>query len=154
MEEKEKPNRVIFSIYFNPQMPCISSIIQKHWRTMIQDPWMKEVFQNPHMVTYRRPPILRDKLIRARIPYPPRMRPKRLMPAMKPCGLNCPTCPNIEPGAVRQSSNTSKKIEINGTFNCKTRNVVYCITCEQCKLQYRTDIKIFRWQSERTCWLH
>ena len=22
------------------------------------------------------------------------------------------------------------------TFNCKTRNVVYCITCEQCKLQY------------------
>ena len=27
-------------------------------------------------------------------------------------------------------------IEINGTFNCKTRNVVYCITCEQCKLQY------------------
>ena len=35
-----------------------------------------------------------------------------------------------------QSSNTSKKIEINGTFNCKTRNVVYCITCEHCKLQY------------------
>ena len=35
-----------------------------------------------------------------------------------------------------QSSNTSKKIEINGTFNCKTRNEVYCITCEQCKLQY------------------
>ena len=42
----------------------------------------------------------------------------------------------IEPGTVIQSSNTSKKIEINGTFNCKTRNVVYCITCEHCKLQY------------------
>ena len=55
---------------------------------------------------------------------------------MKPCGLNCPTCPYVEPGTVIQSSNTSKKIEINGTFNCKTRNVVYCITCEHCKLQY------------------
>ena len=57
---------------------------------------------------------------------------------MKPCGLNCPTCPYIEPGTVIQSSNTRKKIEINGTFNCKTRNVVYCITVnsEQCKLQY------------------
>ena len=42
----------------------------------------------------------------------------------------------IEPGTVLQSSNTSKKIKINGTFNCKTRNVVYCITCEKCKLQY------------------
>ena len=95
---------------------------------MVQDPWMKEVFQNPPMVTYRRPPNLRNKLIRARIPDPPRMRPKRLIPGMKPCGLNCPTCPNIKPGTVIQSSNTSKKIEINGTFNCKTRNVVYCIT--------------------------
>ena len=26
--------------------------------------------------------------------------------------------------------------EINETFNCKTRNVVHCITCQQCKLQY------------------
>ena len=55
---------------------------------------------------------------------------------MKHCGLNCPTCPYIERGTVIQSSNTSKKIEINGTFNCKTRNVVYCITCEKFKLQY------------------
>jgi len=94
---------------------------------MVQDPWMKDVFQNPPMVTYRRLPNLGD---------PSRMRPKRLIPGMKPCGLNCPTCPFIEPGTVKQSSNTSKKMEINGTFNCKTRNVVYCITCEQCKLQY------------------
>ena len=88
------------------------------------------------MVTYRRSSYLKDKLIRARIPDPPRMRPKRLIPGMKPCGLNFPTCPYIEHGTVIQSSKTSKKIEINGTFNCKTRNVVYCFTCEQCKLQY------------------
>ena len=97
---------------------------------------MKEVFQNPPMVTYRRPPNLRDKLIPARIPDPPSIRPKRLIPGMKPCGFNCPTSPYIEPGTVIESSYTSKKIEINGTFNCKTRNVVYCITCEKCKLQY------------------
>ena len=93
---------------------------------------MKEVFQNLPMVTYRRPPNLRDKLIRARIPDPPRMRPKRLIPGC----LNCPTCPYLEPGTVIQSSNTSKKIEINVTFSCRTRNVVYCFTCEKCKLQY------------------
>ena len=52
---------------------------------------------------------------------------------MKYCGLNCPTCPYIEPGTVIQSSNTSKKIEINGTFNCMTRNVVYCITSSHVK---------------------
>ena len=51
VEKKEKQDRVIISISFNPQLSCISSIIQKHWRTMVQDPWMKEVFQNPPMVT-------------------------------------------------------------------------------------------------------
>jgi len=79
---------------------------------MVQDPWMKEVFQNPPVVTYRRPSSLRDKLTRNRIPDPHRMRPKRLISGMNPCGLNCPTCPYIEPGTVIQSSNTSKKIEI------------------------------------------
>ena len=136
MEKKEKPDRVIISISFNPQLPCISSIILKHWRIMVQDPWMKEVFQNPPVVTYRRPSNLRDKLTRNRIPDPHRMRPKRLISGMKPCGLNCPTCRYVEPGTVIQSSNTSKKIKINGTFNCKTRNEVYCITWGQCKLQY------------------
>ena len=116
--KKEKPDLVIIFTSFNPQLPCISSIIQKHWRTMVQDPWMQEVFQKPPMVTYRRPSNLR-------IPDPPGLRPKRLIPGMKPCGLNCPTCPYIEPGTVIQSSSTSKKIEVNVTFNCKTRNVVY-----------------------------
>ena len=54
-----------------------------------------------------------NSIILARFPDPPRMRPKRLVLGMKPCGLNCPTCPYI----VIQSSNTSKKVEINGTFN-------------------------------------
>ena len=51
VDEKEKPDRVIMSISFNPQLSCISYIIQKHCRTMVQDPWMKEVFKNPPMVT-------------------------------------------------------------------------------------------------------
>ena len=36
VEKKEKPDRVIMSISFNPQLSCISSIIQKHWR-----PWSR-----------------------------------------------------------------------------------------------------------------
>ena len=121
VEKMKKPDRIIISISFNSQLPCISSIEQEHWRTMVQDPWMKGSFQNPPMVTYKRLSNLRDKLIRARIPDPPKMRSKRLIHGMKPSDLNCPTCPYIEPGTVIQSSNTSKKIEINGIFNCKTK---------------------------------
>ena len=34
VEKKEKPDQVIFHI-FNPHLPCIYSIIQKHRRTMV-----------------------------------------------------------------------------------------------------------------------
>jgi len=101
IERKEKPDRVIITLENHGPGSLDEGIFSKS------------------SYGYRRPPNLRDKLIRARIPDPPRLRPKRLIPCMKP---------------VIQSSNTSKKIEINGTFNCKTRNVVYCITCQQCKL--------------------
>ena len=43
------------------------------------------------MVTYRGPPNLRDKLIRTRIPDPPRMRPKRLFSYIRNLHTNQPT---------------------------------------------------------------
>ena len=69
---KIHPTRV--NLHYAPDY--ISSIIKKHWRTMVQDPRMKKVFQSPPMVAYRRPPNLGDKLIRSRTPDPPRIRPE------------------------------------------------------------------------------
>ena len=31
---------------------------------------------------------------------------------MKPCGLDCPTCPYVEPGTVIQSSNTARRLKL------------------------------------------
>ena len=42
-----------------------------------------------------------------------------IIPVMKPCGLNCPTCPYIEPGTVIQFSNTSKKMRLMELSNVR-----------------------------------
>ena len=50
----------------------LSYVVICCYRAMVEsDPRLKEVFKKPPMVAYRRPPSLREKLIRARVPPPP-----------------------------------------------------------------------------------
>ena len=77
---KKDMDRVVFSVMYHPALPSISRIIAKGYRAMVEsDPRIKEVFPKPPMVAYRRPPSLREKLIRAKVPPPldPNTRPKR-----------------------------------------------------------------------------
>ena len=82
---KSKANskrRPVLSIEYHPALPPLSKILQKHWRVMVQDPHLKDAFPLPPMVAYRRPPNLKDKLVRAKVP-PAYARPKR-----KTLGMN------------------------------------------------------------------
>ena len=70
---KKEMVRVVFSIMYHPALPSIPRIIAKAYRPMAEsDPRLKEVFKEPPMVSYRRPPSLREKLIRAKVPKFPR----------------------------------------------------------------------------------
>ena len=91
--KREENTRVVFALQYDPRLPSISSIIKRHWRTMVQDPRMKEIFKEPPMVAFRRPANLREKLIKAKLP--PTERQKRIVKGMKKCGKSCPSCPFI-----------------------------------------------------------
>ena len=66
---KEKTSsRPVFVMHFDPRLPSIPAIIQKHWRTMTQDPRLKEVFPAPPLVAYKRPQNIKEKLIRSKVP--------------------------------------------------------------------------------------
>ncbi len=59
-------------------------------------------------------------------------------PGLKPCNEHtCIICPYIDQKSTTQSSNNSSvTISINCEATCSTKNVVYCITCSHCKIQY------------------
>ena len=40
--------RPVFVVNFDPRLPAIPAILSKHWRTMTQDPRLKEIFPEPH----------------------------------------------------------------------------------------------------------
>ena len=122
-------------MHFDPRLPSIPAIIQKHWRTMTQDPRLKEVFPAPPLVAYKRPQNIREKLIRSKVPTIKSGRPKRELPGMKKCS-KCSVCPFVKEGRTIQSKSTNLKIDINMNVNCSTQNIIYLLSCKKCSQQY------------------
>ena len=102
---------------------------------MHQDPYLADVFPLPPLIAYRRPPNIRDKLIRAKVPDPPPARPKRNIPGMKKCN-DCPICPFVTTGQTVKSTQTKYSVAINLSVDCQTMNIIFMLGCRRCKAQY------------------
>ena len=110
---KEKiSKRPVFVVNFDPRLPAIPAILSKHWRTMTQDPRLKEIFPEPPLVSYKRPQNIKDKMIRSRVPPVNNSRPKRNNPGMKKCH-NCGICPYVKEGNSVKATSINYKIDIN-----------------------------------------
>ena len=133
--KEQKSRRPVFVISYDPRLPSITKIVGRHWRTMKQDPYLAEVFPLPPLVAYRRPPNIKDHLIRAKVPDPQPSRPKRNINGMKKCN-NCPICPFVKPGQTLKSAQSKFSLEIKTSVNCQTKNLIYLINCKKCPTQY------------------
>ena len=77
--------RPVAVVSWDPRLPSIDTIQQKHWRAMTLDPYLKEICpQAPH-IAYKRPKNIREHLIRAKLPPPNHNRTQRQMLGMKKC---------------------------------------------------------------------
>ena len=135
VERAKASKRPVFVVSYDPRLPSITKIVTRHWRTMHQDPYLADVFPLPPLVAYRRPPNIRDKLIRAKVPEPLPERPRRKIPGMRKCN-NCPICPYVTTGQTVKSTQTNYSVDINMGVDCKTKNIIYMLGCKKCKMQY------------------
>ena len=86
-------------------------------------------------MAYKRPPNIKEKLIRAKVPKINPHKPRRNLPGMKKC-LNCSVCPFVSVGKTVKSTANNTKVDINTSVSCTTNNVVYLIGCKKCTQQY------------------
>ena len=140
---KNVKKRPVFVIKFDPRLPAISSIQAKHWRSMAsQDQYLSDCFPQPPLVAFKRQRNLRESLIRAKVPPPPDLRPKRILKGVVKCGKECTACPYIIEGRnVRIDKRSTWRI--NKKLNCLTFNSVYMIECDKdkCKQRYIGETK-------------
>ena len=136
---REKNNRVMFAVTFNPKLPSISKIITKHWRTMTRDKKLSNTFKQPPMVAFKQPPNLQKILCHAKLPPATaslRDHPKRDKFGLKKCNRPCPIDIHVIPSKSVTSTHTGEKHMLTGEFNCLTKGVIYITTCAKCKKQY------------------
>ncbi len=135
---REKDSRVPLIVTWNPSNPNFHEILNKHWH-LLQLCSNKEIFKEPPLIVFRKAKNLSDHLVRAKCPKQPSTittTPKK-NPNMHPCKTpwNCRFCPKKQHRGKFQSSKTKRKYK-SPPYTCNTRNVVYLITCNKCKIQY------------------
>jgi hypothetical protein len=139
------PVRIPLIVTYNPANPHLKRILRKHWHILEGTAACRNAFAEFPLVAFRRPPILSQHLVKAKIRYPP------LTPGtsgmvthniIEPCTFKqCTICPDILPGRRFISTYTKRMYTIKRKGNCCTRNLVYLLTCSHCLAQYVGETK-------------
>ena len=136
-DSRKKQSRPVYISTFDPRLPNIPQIINKHWRSQcFQDKQFKHTFPEPPIVAFKRQRNLRSFLIRAKV-YPTQsQREQRIIKGMYPCMNPCRTCPFVK--VQKKISGQKFTWTLNGKFTCETENIIYMIACniDNCKSRY------------------
>ena len=119
-------------VTFHPDLPHLTHILNDYQCVISTSPRLSGALPKPPLVAYRRPPNLRDLLVRAaygqvRETY------KGNDQCQQP---RCKTCAHIKMGTTFRSTTTGQRFRVRATADCRTRNVVYLIECKKCAIQY------------------
>ena len=135
--KKSSDNKVTFVIPFDPRLPKISEITKRHFDLMKNDPLCSKIFKKGVQVAYRRHQNIRDILCRATLP-PVKMRSSnRKERGWKICNdTMCKTCAYSDNKDQFSVTATGEKIKISQKITCTDKNVICCIQCKKCQMQY------------------
>ena len=146
--------RLTFTTTYSLHLPThhLRRLLVKHWHLIEKSPLLSRLFPNTPTIAFRTHKSIRKQLTRARLedskivykidrdlnllcePLPAPDAP----PLIQKCNDNCLTCKALDTKLYIKSTsiNTYHNLKIKSTISCKTRNVIYVITCTRCKAQY------------------
>ena len=120
------PN-ALFRIY-SPISRDIEQAIKKHWYIIDTDPVLKKCLPSPPRVVHKRPPNLRNMLVRADLPPPaPTHFLSNIPCGNSPCG-RCQPCHFTPKSTTFNHPHTGKRYSINVIIACSAANVIYMLT--------------------------
>ena len=119
-----KDQQSIFVCTWHPHLKKLSSILLKNFNIIKQDHQLKQIFQTPPSVAFRRKKNVANHLIKNDI------NPIKNKPCITSCN-NCQICPllNKENSITNEKANISIKLKATG--NCKTKNIIYAAKCRK-----------------------
>ena len=131
---KPKPSEDItaFVSTHDPNNPNLCPLIQSTLEVVkTSDRMEKALKQTKFIKSKRQPPNLKRILTRANFSNG-----NIKGGSFKCCDKRCGTCPNINETESVKITATGEVFRIRKPMNCKSKNVLYLITCNNCKAQY------------------
>ena len=120
--------RPYFVTQYSTAANKISRVIKDNWGIIESDPTLRMVFPEPPVISFKRAPTLRDKLVHNFLPPS-----KKESWLKRPIGcfkcMNCPHCSNVDQTKTFMDLKTNKTYKINDFINCSTTFVIYRLTC-------------------------
>ena len=118
-------------VTYNHQLPPLNKIVHQHLPVLHASERCKNAIPEAPLISFRRPPNLRDKLVFAELkpltcqdedtPTPP--------PGVQLCNKKCDACTYIRPTTIIQSTATGKSYPIKHHITCNSINLIYVIQC-------------------------
>ncbi len=128
------PESKVNCIQYSPLGREFQSIIHKHWHIIESDPALR-CFSAPPRIVYKRPPNLRNMLVRAHLPS--LTQPHFLQTVTHgnyKCG-NCSQCNFTHKTSTFHHPRTGKSYNIKVIITCNSINIIYMLRCP-CGLAY------------------
>ena len=131
-KQKTENNRVPLVITFSKALPNVHRILRKNMKTLHRSERLKQIFQTPPIVAFKRDKNIKDILVHKK---------HNLMfykstNECTPCGQSCALCSHVIK-TDNFTDNDGNEYKIQGNINCKTVGVIYNIICSHCnKLMY------------------
>ena len=116
-----------------------AKIVKDNWDFLAKTNTTTNLFNNKIIFGFRRCKNLRDHLVQANIkpPKPNKDSNTNLVAHLNPCKTKtCRYCPKIDHSGQIKSKTTNRTYCSKIRVDCKSNNIIYCITCLRCKIQY------------------
>ena len=142
LKKKEKNQgdnkRVIVPFLYNPLLPKLSTVLLKHYNTMLfNNPDLKDIFPEPPMGALKQGSNLRKFLCRSQLYRTSRdihyqRNTRKTSTGWKKCSQPCPVCPFAAPPKhIIDSVVSDYKHTIRTPVNCQSENVIYMWRCKK-----------------------
>ena len=131
-----------FIITFNPHNPPLKAWLKETFLILQADSKMRQIYKNPPAVSFRQPRNLKQIVVKNRLKELPFLdcsdlpEPGCFKHEHGGRGRPCLLCPKLAVSKKFTSTFTGFSYSIRHHLNCKSRYVVYLVTCRACLCQY------------------
>ena len=136
--QKEKNDRIPFTLTFHPRNNPVKAIILNNFKILQNDPETGAIFSQPPLISFKRDKNVGNFLVRSAFKTIEK-------PGTFKCARSrCKTCPFVQ--NADKISGPKRSVKITDRFTCTSANVIYCITCTLCKKLFL----VFTWRHKNS----